>query len=199
MNQTVIPQVSKSEDRQISVEINHDRLKHFFYMMHGEPTSRTKVFGGAILVTKGDIEILVGSLIDQLKIAKVREFTIKIGVGFEKEIVEKSFEEFRSYSWSEPSKTKELFIRINFLYEDYDSGNPLKHAMFLRIARELNPGNLFQIIASNDSDKLDNFESLLSPVFCRSQFRAVSCWSSQARPSTSCAAPYAGADVAPRG
>ncbi len=53
------------------------------------------------------------------------------------------------------------------MYEDFDSGNPLKHAFFLRIARELNPGNIFQIIASSDNDKLDNFENLLSPVFCR--------------------------------
>lgn len=154
-------------DNSVSVEINQDRLKHFFYMMHGEPTSRTKVFGGAIYVEKIDIIQLIDSLIEKLQLAKVRDKVIRVGVGFDKEITEKNYDEFKAYNWGEPGKTKELYIKINFLYEDFHSGNPLKHAFFLRIARELNPGNIFQIIVSNDNDKLDNFESLLSPVFCR--------------------------------
>lgn len=165
-NRNIVPKEDASGSS-LSVEINQERLKHFFYMMHGEPTSRTKVFGGAIYVEKNDIIHLVNSLIEKLQLAKVRDQVIRIGIGFDKEITEKNFDEFKVYNWGEPSRTKELYIKIHFLYEDFDSGNPLKHAFFLRIARELNPGNIFQIIASNDSEKLDNFESLLSPVFCR--------------------------------
>lgn len=165
-NNNLVPRADAAGNS-LSVEINQDRLKHFFYMMHGEPTSRTKVFGGAIYVEKDDIIQLVDSLIEKLQLAKVRDQVIRVGVGFDKEITEKNYDEFKAYNWSEPGKTKELYIKINFLYEDFDSGNPLKHAFFLRIARELNPGNIFQIIASSDNDKIDNFESLLSPVFCR--------------------------------
>lgn len=165
-NSNLVPKADAAGNS-LSVEINQERLKHFFYMMHGEPTSRTKVFGGAIYVEKADIVQLIDCLIEKLQLAKVRDQVIRVGVGFDKEITEKNYDEFKSYNWSEPGKTKELYIKINFLYEDFDSGNPLKHAFFLRIARELNPGNIFQIIASSDNDKLDNFESLLSPVFCR--------------------------------
>jgi len=164
---TTPAQLSTESKGRVAVEIDRDRLKHVFYLLHGESGSRTKVFPGAILVTKQDLERLIFSIVDQLKVAHVREYTINVGVGFEKEIVEKNFADFRSYSWGEPNKTKELIVKINFLYEDYDSGNPLKHAFFLRIARQINPGNFFQILASSDAEKLDNFESLLSPVFCR--------------------------------
>ena len=164
MNNNLTPTPTREN---LSLDIKPEHLKHFFYMLHGEPTTRTAVFGGAIYVEKNDIIQLVDSLIVKLQLAKVRDEVIRIGVGFEKEITEKNYDEFKKYNWSEPGKTKELYIKINFLYEDFESGNSLKHAFYLRIARELNPGNIFQIIMSSDNEKLDNFESLMSPVFCR--------------------------------
>lgn len=97
----------------------------------------------------------------------VRELNILIGVGLEKDYLEKPFSEFKQYAWNEPDKTKEITIKINFLYEDYSSGNPLKHAVFIRIAKVIKPGNLLQLLASHDSNQLDNLENLMCPIFCR--------------------------------
>jgi hypothetical protein len=159
--------ISNDTEKSLSVEINHERLKHFFYMLHGEPTTRTRSLKGAILVSKSDICILIDELTEQLKLAHVREWTITVGLGFKKDIIEKPYTEFSSNQWTDPEKTTEVIIKINFLYEDYDSGNPLKHSMYIRIAKDLKPGNLYQLLATSDPSKLDNIEELMCPVFCR--------------------------------
>lgn len=168
MNSTLITknEVSK-ESGSLSLEVNSDRLKHIFYMLHGETTTRSRPFNGAIQVSKEDIVSLVTDIGEQLKLAHVRDCTITVGVGFEKDFVEKPLADFKSYAWNEPDKTKEITIKLNFLYEDYESGNPLKHAVFIRIAKGIKPGNLLQLMASNDSNQLDNLENLMCPVFCR--------------------------------
>lgn len=157
---------SKSE-KSLSVDIGPDRLKHIFYMLHGEPTTRIKSFEGAILVTKDDVLRLINQIIEQFKLTHIRDYTIVVGLGFENELVEKPFLDFSNSPCSEPEKTKEIVIKINFMYEDYDSGNPLKHAFFIRIAKGIKPGNLLQLLASNDNEALDNMEYLMCPVFCR--------------------------------
>lgn len=171
-DQVLIPKEAEREEaaKGLSVDIDHDRLKYFFYMMNGEPSSRVETFSGAIAVSKADIEVLVNALIDKLKLSHIRDYTIKIGVGFEKTIVEKSYSDFLSYSWNESANTKEVIIKINCLYEDYDTGNPLNHSMFIRIARKMNAGNVFQMLASSDLSKLDEFDTLLAPVFCRTDY-----------------------------
>lgn len=110
---------------------------------------------------------MVDSIIEQLHLVHVTDYVIKIGIGFSKSITEKSYQDFKAYSWSESDKTKELIIRVNFMYEDYDSGNPLKHSLFIRVAREMKPSNILQMLASGANDKLDEFENMTAPVFCR--------------------------------
>lgn len=156
-----------SESSSLSLEVNSERLKHIFYMLHGETTTRSRPFKGAIQVSKGDIEILINDICEQLELAHVRDKTILVGVGFDKDFIEKPFAEFLSYSWNEPDKTKEITIKVNFLYKDFDSGNPLKHSIFIRMSKGIKPGNLLQLMASNDSEQLDNIENLMCPVFCR--------------------------------
>lgn len=168
MNSTLITRNEISTEKSsLSIEVNSDRLKHIFYMLHGETTTRSRSFGGAILVSKQDIMVLVNDISEQLRLAHVRDCTISIGVGFEKDFIEKPFTDFSKHHWNEPDKTKEITIKINFLYEDYDSGNPLKHAVFIRIANGVKPGNILQLMASNDSDQLDKLENFMCPVFCR--------------------------------
>ncbi len=150
-----------SEAASLSLEVNTERLKHIFYMLHGETTTRSRPFKGAIQVSKGDVEMLISDISEQLKLSHVRDKTILVGVGFEKDFVEKPFSEFQMSKWNEPDKTKEITIKINFLYEDYDSGNPLKHSIFIRISKGLKPGNMLQLMASNDSEQLDNLENLI--------------------------------------
>lgn len=156
-----------NEAASLSLEVNTERLKHIFYMLHGETTTRSRPFKGAIQVSKSDVEMLISDISEQLKLSHVRDKTILVGVGFEKDFVEKPFSEFQISKWNEPDKTKEITIKINFLYEDYDSGNPLKHSIFIRISKGLKPGNMLQLMASNDSEQLDNLENLMCPVFCR--------------------------------
>lgn len=168
MEQTLMTRTeSESVERSVSLEVNSDRLKHFFYMLHGEPTTRTRPFDGAVLVSKGDVIQLVKALMEQLRLVKVNDFTITVGVGFDKEFVEKSFSDFESTEWTDPDKTQEVTIKIHFLFNDYDTENPLKHSIFIRIAKGMKQGNLLQMLASNDSEKLDNLENLMCPVFCR--------------------------------
>lgn len=171
-DQVLIPkgEENKAAAKGLSVDIDYGRLKYFFYMMNGEPSSRVETFSGAIAVSKSDIEVLVDSLIGKLKLSHIRDYTIKIGVGFEKTIVEKSYSDFLSYSWNESANTKEMIIKINCIYQDYETGNPLNHSMFIRIARKMNAGNVFQMLASSDLSKLDEFDTLLSPVFCRTDY-----------------------------
>ena len=168
MEQTLIPKPDSLDvENSISVEVNRDRLKYFFYMLHGEPTTRTRPFDGAVLVSKGDIVILVKSLLEHLRIVKVQDYTITVGVGFDKEFIEKSFEDFEKSEWNDPEKTKEVTIKVHFLFDDLDADNPLKHSVFIRIAKGMKQGNLLQLLASNDSEKLDNLENIMCPVFCR--------------------------------
>jgi hypothetical protein len=170
--QVLIPKDAESTEtkKALSVNIDHDRLKYFFYMMNGEPSSRIETFSGAILVSKDDIKVLIDSLVNKLKLAHIRDYVIKVGVGFDKTIVEKSYADFLIAKWNEPSNTKEIIIKINCMYEDYDTGNPLNHSMFIRIARKINSGNLFQILASSDLSKLDEFDNIMAPVFCKTDY-----------------------------
>lgn len=167
MDQTIISS-AENDDRSLSLQIDNESLKHIFYMLHGEPTTRTQCFTGAILVNKTDIEQLVDSLVEQLHLTHVRDYTITVGVGFKKQLIEKSFEKFKKYKWTEPERTEEITIKLHFLYEDYESGNPLKHSFLVRIAKGIKPGNVLQLLATNDTDKLDNLENFMCPVFCRS-------------------------------
>ncbi|EKF9492411.1 hypothetical protein O1C41_003637, partial [Vibrio cholerae] len=50
----------------LSLQIDNARLKHFFYMLHGEPTTRTRALHGAVMITKSDICGLVKKLKQQL-------------------------------------------------------------------------------------------------------------------------------------
>lgn len=169
--QTLIPKDSDSNgSKGLSVDIDHDRLRYFFYMMNGEPARRIESFCGAIAVSKADVEVLIDSLIDKLKLSQIRDFTIKIGVGFDKIVVEKSFDDFKAYQWNEPYSTKEVVIKINCMIEDYETGNPLNNSMFIRIAKKINSGNVLQIITSSDSSKIDDIDSLMCPVFCRTEY-----------------------------
>ncbi len=151
----------------LSLEVNSERLKHIFYMLHGETTTRSRPFKGAIQVSRNDVEILISDICEQLELAHVRDKTILVGVGFDKDFIEKPFSEFQSCNWNEPDKTKEITIKFAFLYEDFNSGNPLKHSIFIRISKGVKPGNILQLMASNDSEKLDDLENLICPVFCR--------------------------------
>jgi hypothetical protein len=169
--QTLIPKDTENNgSKGISVDIDHERLKYFFYMMNGEPARRTETFHGAIAVSKSDIEILVDCLIEKLKLSQIRDFTIKIGVGFNKVTVDKSYKEFKVSQWNEPHPTKEVVINIKCMIEDYETGNPLNHSMLIRIAKKINPANMLQIITSNDSAKIDDIDSLICPVFCRTEY-----------------------------
>jgi hypothetical protein len=170
-DQALIPKdAEEGKNKGLSVDIDPDRLRHFFYMMNGEPSRRTESFYGAIAVSKGDVEILIDALIERLRLAHIRDYTIKIGVGFEKTIVEKSFTDFKEYRWNEPNKTKEVIIKINCMYKDYDTGNPLNHSLYIRIAKKINPSNMLQIISSTDVSKIDDLDSLMCPVFCRTDY-----------------------------
>jgi hypothetical protein len=169
--QTLIPKDTENNgSKGISVDIDHNRLRYFFYMMNGEPARRTESLHGAIAVSKSDVEILVECLIEKLKLSQIRDFTIKIGVGFSKVIIEKSFDEFKEYQWNEPNPTKEVVINIKCMIEDYETGNPLNHSMLIRIAKKVNPANMLQILTSNDSAKIDDIDSLICPVFCRTEY-----------------------------
>lgn len=164
-NSPAIKKESSSTD--LSLPVNIENLKYLFYMLHGETSTRVRTFKGPVYVTKDDIIQLIDSLISQLEVAHVKTYTINVGVGFDKDIVEKPYNDFKSYVWVEPYPTTEVIIKINFLYKDYDSGNPLKHGMLIRIAKGIKPANFFQIMASSDSDKIDDVGNLMCPIFCR--------------------------------
>ncbi|EKF9303119.1 hypothetical protein O1B50_003742 [Vibrio cholerae] len=151
----------------LSVEIGNERLKHFFYMLHGEPTTRARPLHGAVMVSKSDICGLVNKLKEQLKLVHVTDATISVSLGFEKDFIEKSYDDFSSYDWQEPEKTKEVIIRVHFMYEDFNRESTIKNSLFIRIAKGIKPGNIFQMLASSDLDSLDRIEDLMCPVFCR--------------------------------
>jgi hypothetical protein len=151
----------------LSLEIEKERLKHFFHMLHGEPTTRTRPLKGAVLVTKSDIDGLVKKLKEQLKLVHVTDAAFSVSIGFEKDVIEKSFEEFTNSDWQDPDKSKEVIIRVHFMYEDLDCKSTIKNSLYIRIAKGLKAGNLFQMLASSDMDSLDNLEDLMCPVFCR--------------------------------
>ena len=96
----------------ISINIDNNRLKHFFYMLHGEPSTRMRGLKGAVLVTKLDIQALVKKLKEQLKLVHVTDAIFSVSVGFDKDIVEKSFDEFVKNDWQDSDKTKEIIIRV---------------------------------------------------------------------------------------
>lgn len=160
----------QGDSRSLSLDVNTEQLKHIFYMLHGETMTRSRPFKGAIQVSKECIIVLVRSIAEQLKLAQVRDVTTTVGVGFENDFVEKPFKEFCDYAWTESDATKEVTIKINFLLLDYDTNNQLKHSVYIRIAKGIKPGNLLQLMASNDSEKLDDLENMMSPVFCRTDY-----------------------------
>jgi len=151
----------------LSLEIDNDRLKHFFYMLHGEPTTRTRALKGAVLVTKSDIDGLIKKIKEQLKLVHVVDATISISLGFEKDFIETSYDEFSKKDWQDSERTKEVIIRVHFMYEDLNRESTIKNSLFIRIAKGLKAGNIFQMLASSDMDSLDNIEDLMCPVFCR--------------------------------
>jgi len=170
MNQELIlkDQIDENSGKNgLSLEIGNERLKHFFYMLHGEPTTRTRPLHGAVMVSKSDVCGLVKKLKEQLRLVHVRDATIAISLGFEKDFIEKSFDDFASYDWQEPEKTKEVIIRLHFMYEDFNKESTIKNSLFIRIAKGIKPGNIFQMLASSDLDSLDRIEDLMCPVFCR--------------------------------
>ncbi|MEP1383774.1 MAG: hypothetical protein ABJK64_08245 [Paraglaciecola sp.] len=160
----VYESTGKSE---LSVQIDNERLKHFFYMLHGEPTTRTRALHGAVLVSKGDICSLVKSLRQQLTLVHVTDASFTVSLGFDKDFIEKSFDEFANSDWEDSDKTQEVIIRLHFMYEDLNKGSSIKNSVFIRIAKGIKPGNIFQMLASSDMDGLDKIEDLMCPVFCR--------------------------------
>lgn len=158
---------NNSSSGALSLEVEAERLKHFFYMLHGEPSTRTRPFPGAILVTKDEVVSLIDSLIQQLELFHVDDYAINVNIGFKNQFIEKTFTDFKNSNWGDSERTEEITIKINFLYKDHSSGNPLKNSIFIRIARGIKPGNYLQLLASNDSEKLDNLEQLMCPLFCR--------------------------------
>ncbi|GMM83784.1 hypothetical protein [Pseudoalteromonas sp. MTN2-4] len=152
---------------ELSLQIDNERLKHFFYMLHGEPTTRTRALHGAVLVSKSDIDGLVKKLKEQLTLVHVTDATFTISVGFDKDFIEKPFDEFTTNEWLEPDKTKEVIVRVHFMYEDINKGSSIKNSLFIRIAKGIKPGNILQMLASSDMDGLEKIEDLMCPVFCR--------------------------------
>ncbi|WP_336914986.1 hypothetical protein [Vibrio cholerae] len=151
----------------LSLQIDNARLKHFFYMLHGEPTTRTRALHGAVMITKSDICGLVKKLKQQLQLVHVTDATITVGLGFDKDFIEKPYADFVSHEWLDSEKTKEVIIRLHFMYEDINLESSIKNSLFIRIAKGIKPGNIFQMLASSDMEGLDNIEDLMSPVFCR--------------------------------
>jgi hypothetical protein len=170
MNQELILKDNVDElngKNNLSLEIDNERLKHFFYMLHGDPTTRTRPLKGAVLVSKSDIDGLVKKLNEQLKLVHVTDSVISVSIGFDKDVIEKSYEEFTINDWQDPDKSKEVIIKVHFMYEDLDRKGTIKNSLYIRIAKGLKAGNVFQMLASSDSDSLDNIEDLMCPVFCR--------------------------------
>lgn len=166
MNQALKP-MNKKDDECISLNIDKEKLKHIFYMINRESSTRIRSLNGAILVEKKDIILLTKQIIEQLEIAHVEDFTILIGVGFKKETIEKSFEDFCAYNWPEPDKTTEIILNIKFMHEEFKTKKPLKHSMFVRISKDIKKGTILQLLANYNSEDLDNLDSLMAPVFCR--------------------------------
>ncbi|ELM0341252.1 hypothetical protein Q3051_004310 [Vibrio vulnificus] len=170
MNQQLIlkDEVNESSGKSaLSLQIDNSRLKHFFYMLHGEPTTRTRALHGAVMVNKSDISGLVKKLKQQLQLVHVTDATITVGLGFEKDFIEKPYDDFIAYDWQDSDKTKEIIIRLHFMYEDVNLESSIKNSLFIRIAKGIKAGNIFQMLASSDMEGLDNIEDLMSPVFCR--------------------------------
>ena len=170
MNQELLPKDNIDENSgksSLSLEIESDRLKHFFYMLHGEPTTRTRALKGAVLVTKSDIDALVRKINEQLQLVHVTDAVINVSLGFKKDFIEKPFDEFTKSDWQDSDKTTEVIIRVHFMYEDLNRQSTIKNSLFIRIAKGIKAGNIFQMLASADTDSLDNIEDLMCPVFCR--------------------------------
>lgn len=51
-----------SEAGSLSIEVDADRLKHIFHMLHGETTTRIRPFNGAVQVSKNDVIRLVNDI-----------------------------------------------------------------------------------------------------------------------------------------
>lgn len=167
IQELIVKEEEQNEDNKLSVSINNDRLKYFFYMLHGEPTTRTRALHGAVMVSKSDICDLVKQIKIQLKLVHVTDAIITISLGLDKDFIEKTFDDFANYEWQEAEKTKEVIVRVHFMYQDLNMESTIKNTLFIRIAKGIKPGNIFQMIASSKMDSLDNIEDLMSPVFCR--------------------------------
>lgn len=157
----------KNDQKELSMLVDHENIKHLFYMLHGQLDTKTRTFSGDIEIEKQNIIELAETIVRILNAYHVDTYTTQVNIGFKNNSRTLSLEQFRSEGWNIPNKTIEISLKISFLYDDRDINGSVNHSIYIRFSEGLKPGNLLQLLASSDSEKLDNLEEFMSPIFCR--------------------------------
>lgn len=165
-------EIINHNDKEISLPISNDNIRHIFNALHGEPVSRLKTFSESIYIDMDSLRRLFFDIYSVLETCKVTEIISSVSVVCGREIITKDIKSFSSEEWSsKPNVVDEVSISVNFLYskDSIYNGNPLKHSLYIRIRSSdyfedvVNAGKILPIIDLMDLDEVN----LLSPMICK--------------------------------
>lgn len=149
-----------------------DQLRSLFYLFTGKPDSRIKIFNSPICVAPEDVIELNDCVVRKLATHHIDLNITSVKIGYDGSQFSEfsTWMEFSSHKWQEPETIEELVVKWDFLVNIQDYAAPQRHALLLRISRDIRPSQIFHMLGAGNADELDKIDEIAAPAFCRVDF-----------------------------
>jgi len=152
--------------------MSKENLRSLFYLFAGKPDSRIKIFNDPISISPQDIYELNSCVTDKLKTHNIDLVITTVRLGYDSSQFNEfsTWAEFESSKWQESDKIEELVIKWDFLVNIQEYAVPQRHTLLFRVATDIKPSQLLQMIGSSNAEDLDQLDEISAPAFCRVDF-----------------------------
>lgn len=144
-----------------------------YYAMNAKPDSKSKLFGRDIVITKQDLIDLNQQITEKFKSHyQDAGFRININVNFkDRESIEfDSWATFEQYNLSINKAITSILIVWEYNAQLPNYPLPQKHTLTVRLADELRPEEMLNLVISGKLEEIDKIDQEICPIVARVDF-----------------------------
>ena len=168
--------MSSRDEQLIEIQPDEQFLKNYqavYYAMNAKPDCKSKLFPKKVIVSLQDLCNLNERITDKFKAHYDNAgFRINVCVSYKnRESVEfDSWTTFEEYSWNTEKKIESILIVWEYNAKLPQYRLPQKHTLTVRIADELRPEKMLNLVFSGKLEEIDKIEQGVCPVIARVDF-----------------------------
>lgn len=160
----------------METEPDEQFLKNYqaiYYAMNAKPDCKTKIFGKRVIVEMEDLKELNKKITDKFKSHyEDAGFSINVTVSFSDHtsVEFNSWTMFERYDWAENRVVNNITIKWEYNAKLPQYPIPQKHTLVVRIANEIRPEEMFNLLVSGKLEEINQIDQEVCPIIARVDF-----------------------------